>query len=49
MSLIYRVMYLVGFTPWDTGQVPGELSALMQGSGALPTPADATALAAPGG
>jgi SAM-dependent methyltransferase len=35
MSLIYRVMYRVGFTPWDTGQVPGELSALVEGPGAL--------------
>ena len=35
MSLIYRVMYRVGFTPWDTGQVPQELSALVEGAGAL--------------
>jgi len=27
MSLIYRVMYWVEFTPWDTGLVPGDLSA----------------------
>ena len=36
MSLIYRVMYRVGFTPWDTGQVPGELTALVEGAGGLP-------------
>lgn len=27
MSLIYRLMYRVGFTPWDTGEVPVELEA----------------------
>jgi SAM-dependent methyltransferase len=31
MSLIYRVMYRVGFTPWDTGEVPAELTALLEG------------------
>jgi SAM-dependent methyltransferase len=36
MSLSYRLMYRVGFTPWDTGQVPGELGALIEGPGALP-------------
>jgi 2-polyprenyl-3-methyl-5-hydroxy-6-metoxy-1,4-benzoquinol methylase len=36
MSLIYRVMCRVGFTPWDNGQVPEELSAFVEGSGALP-------------
>ncbi len=36
MSLIYRVMYRVGFTPWDTGAVPPELSAIVEGAGALP-------------
>ena len=36
MSLMYRLMYRVGFTPWDTGQVPKELSALIEGLGALP-------------
>jgi SAM-dependent methyltransferase len=35
MSLLYRLMYRVGFTPWDTGQVPTELSALTEGTGAL--------------
>jgi hypothetical protein len=33
MSLTYRLMYRVGFTPWDTGQVPGELAALIDGPG----------------
>src|SRR5690349_18572863 len=36
MSLLYRLMYRVGFTPWDTGEVPRELSALIEGPGALP-------------
>lgn len=36
MSLAYRIMYRVGFTPWDNGQVPPELSALIEGPGALP-------------
>jgi SAM-dependent methyltransferase len=36
MSLVYRIMYRVGFTPWDTGQVGPELSALIEGPGALP-------------
>ena len=36
MSLIYRVMYRIGFTPWDTGEVPEELSALVEGADALP-------------
>ncbi len=36
MSLLYRLMYRIGFTPWDTGQVPRELSALLEGAGALP-------------
>jgi SAM-dependent methyltransferase len=35
VSLIYRVMYRVGFTPWDTGEVPRELRALVDGPGAL--------------
>jgi len=25
MSLVYRLLYLVGFTPWDSGKVPDEL------------------------
>ena len=36
MSLVYRIMYRVGFTPWDTGGVPPELSALVEGPDALP-------------
>jgi SAM-dependent methyltransferase len=36
MSLLYRLLYRIGFTPWDTGQVPEELSALIEGPGALP-------------
>jgi SAM-dependent methyltransferase len=36
MSLIYRLMYRIGFTPWDTGVVPQELSTLVEGAGALP-------------
>ncbi|MGN6868166.1 MAG: class I SAM-dependent methyltransferase [Solirubrobacteraceae bacterium] len=36
MSLMYRLMYRVGFTPWDTGEVPAELAALIDGPGALP-------------
>jgi SAM-dependent methyltransferase len=36
MSLVYRVMYRIGFTPWDTGEVPRELSALVEGVDALP-------------
>ena len=36
MSLVYRILYRVGFTPWDTGRVPPELSQLIEGPGALP-------------
>ena len=35
MSLLYRVMYRIGFTPWDTGVVPRELSDLVEGDGGL--------------
>jgi SAM-dependent methyltransferase len=35
MSLLYRVMYAVGFKPWDTGEVPAELKALIEGESAL--------------
>lgn len=35
VSLIYQVMYRVGFTPWDTGEVPSELKDLVEGSEAL--------------
>src|ERR1700728_3382741 len=34
MSLVYRAMYRIGFTPWDTGTVPPELTELVEGSGA---------------
>jgi cyclopropane fatty-acyl-phospholipid synthase-like methyltransferase len=37
MSLVYRIMYLVGFTPWDTGVVAAELRELVEGQSALPT------------
>jgi len=36
VSLAYRIMYRVGFTPWDTDRVPTELSQLVEGPGALP-------------
>jgi cyclopropane fatty-acyl-phospholipid synthase-like methyltransferase len=36
MSLVYRAMYRIGFTPWDTGTVPPELSELVEGHQALP-------------
>ena len=36
MSLAYRLMYLVGFTPWDREEVTGELSSLVEGEHALP-------------
>jgi SAM-dependent methyltransferase len=36
VSLVYRIMYRVGFTPWDTGQVPPELTGVIEGPGALP-------------
>lgn len=36
MSLVYRIMYLIGFTPWDTDVVPGELREVVEGGDALP-------------
>src|SRR5437763_11798589 len=36
MSLVYRIMYLVGFTPWDNEAVPAELTEVVQGPGAPP-------------
>jgi SAM-dependent methyltransferase len=36
MSLIYRILYRVGFTPWDTDKVPSELRELVEGEAALP-------------
>jgi cyclopropane fatty-acyl-phospholipid synthase-like methyltransferase len=35
MSLVYRLMYRVGFTPWDTGEVPARLRELVEGEGSL--------------
>ncbi len=35
MPLMYRLMYRVGFTPWDTGEVPGELRTLVEGPESL--------------
>ncbi len=40
VSLAYRIMYGVGFTPWDTNRVPTELSKLDEGLGALPAGQD---------
>jgi SAM-dependent methyltransferase len=34
LSLIYRIMYRLGFTPWDTGEVPAELRAVVEGESA---------------
>jgi SAM-dependent methyltransferase len=35
VSFRYRVLYRVGFTPWDQDHVPVELSALVEGPAAL--------------
>jgi cyclopropane fatty-acyl-phospholipid synthase-like methyltransferase len=35
VPLIYRIMYRLGFTPWDTGEIPAQLAALVEGDGAL--------------
>jgi cyclopropane fatty-acyl-phospholipid synthase-like methyltransferase len=35
MSLVYRVLYRIGLTPWDTGAVPDELRALVEGADPL--------------
>ncbi|MEO8745029.1 MAG: class I SAM-dependent methyltransferase [Candidatus Dormiibacterota bacterium] len=35
MSAVYRLMYLLGFTPWD-GVLPDELRDLIEGPNALP-------------
>ena len=35
MSLFYRVAYLVGFKPWDSGVTPPELVAVVEGENAL--------------
>jgi cyclopropane fatty-acyl-phospholipid synthase-like methyltransferase len=36
MSLIYQLLYRIGFLPWDSGEVPVELRALAENSGVLP-------------
>jgi SAM-dependent methyltransferase len=36
VSFRYRVLYRVGFTPWDQDHVPAELSGLVEGPTALP-------------
>ncbi len=35
MSLVYQVMYRVGFTPWDNDEIPAELAAVVAGDDAL--------------
>src|SRR5260370_12155865 len=35
MSIVYRLMYAVGFAPWDR-QMPAELKAVIEGPDALP-------------
>ena len=35
MSTLYRLMYLLGFTPWD-GVYPDELREAIEGPAALP-------------
>lgn len=35
MNLRYRLLYRLGYTPWDQDHVPAELTALVQGSSAL--------------
>lgn len=36
MSVRYRWLYRLGVTPWDQDHVPAELTALVEGPGALP-------------
>lgn len=36
MNLFYRIAYLVGFIPWDTGVSPPELVAVVEGPDRLP-------------
>ncbi len=36
VSLFFRIAYLVGFKPWDTGVTPPELVEAVEGEGALP-------------
>jgi cyclopropane fatty-acyl-phospholipid synthase-like methyltransferase len=35
VSLIYELLYRIGFLPWESGEVPVELRALAEGAGAL--------------
>jgi SAM-dependent methyltransferase len=35
VPFVYRLLYLLGFTPWDTGRVPDELTRLVEGDEAL--------------
>ncbi len=35
MSLRYRALYRLGYTPWDQDHVPAELAALVEGASAL--------------
>jgi SAM-dependent methyltransferase len=35
VNLVYELMYLVGFKPWDSGVPPPELTAVVEGPGAL--------------
>jgi cyclopropane fatty-acyl-phospholipid synthase-like methyltransferase len=35
VSLVYRILYTIGFTPWDSGEVQPELMALVEGAAAL--------------
>jgi SAM-dependent methyltransferase len=37
VSLAYQVMYRVGFTPWDNGEVPRELTRIIDGEYSLQT------------
>ncbi len=36
MSLFFRIAYLVGFKPWDTGLTPPELVEVVEGTQAMP-------------
>jgi SAM-dependent methyltransferase len=36
VNLFYRIAYLVGFKPWDSGVPPPELVAVVEGENALP-------------
>ncbi len=36
MSLFFRLAYVIGFKPWDSGVPPPELVSVVEGPGALP-------------